>query len=342
MSATLARMLGKPETQVAKFIEQMEDKFCSPSHDVRLMAEVNQAVKGKIASLGLDPHDTTAQELYHALQAKFAADAGQIDKALGAGPDTGYKGRLARAIELSKHITGDVQVWTLKPTAAKNLLLSLPPKKLMKQLHYRSIASMLKHENTGELYLLVAYTESSTWQSVFAKTTAHLASNNHTLSSINFVHPEVPRWQALAEPAESPSISNKLTGAVTVWPTRSTVGAPLITLTLMLLQSVRQLGVSIDKYALAAMHPALSWWSNMEHLISAQPTGVISLNMGDVAHNHLYSADYDNSVSRHGAKALWAELTDRYQSLAGEVQQVAETSPSKLMPAAYVAEYQEA
>lgn len=341
MSASLAKMLGKPEAQVAKFIEQMEDKFCYPSHDVRLLDEVDQAVKGKIANLGLDPHDTTAEELYHGLQAKFATDAAQIDKALGVGSNTKYDSRLARAIELSKHVTGNAEVWTLKPTVAKNLLLKLPPKKLMKQLHYRSTISMLKHEDIGKLYLLAPYVESGTWQNALAKATIHLASNDYTLSKINFVHPEVAHWNTASRPTE-PAISDKLTGAVAVWPTKDVMGAPLITLTLMLLQGVRQLGASIDRYAPTAMHPTLSWWANMDHLVSAQPTGAISLNLGDVAHNHLNSVSHENSVTRHGAKALWDELTDRYQSLADEVQQVAETSVEELMPAAYAAEYQEA
>ncbi len=341
MSASLAKALGRPEAQVAKFIEQMEDKFCYPSHDVRLLAEVDQAIRGKIASLGLDPKDTTAEELYHSLQAKFAADAAQIDKTLSVGSNTGYEGHLARAIELSKHITGSAEVWTLKPTVAKNLLLKLPSKKLMKQLRYRSMVSMLKHEDVGKLYLLAPYVESSTWQSAFAKATTHQASNDYTLSMVNFVQPDPASWRAIAEPTE-PVISDKLTGAVTVWPVKGVIGAPLITLTLMLLQAVRQLGIEVDKYALAAVHPALPWWANMEHLVSVQPSGPISLNINDIALNHLSSANHKNSVTRHGAKALWAELTDRYQSLAGEVHQAAETSVEKLMPVAYAAEYQEA
>lgn len=340
MLASLAKMLGKPEVQVVKFIEQMEDKFCYPSHDVRLLAEINHAVRIKIASLGLDPNDTTARELYHALRAKFAADVAQIDKTLGAGPGTRYEGRLARAIELAKYVTSNSEVWTLKSTVAKNLLLKYPPKKLMKQLHYRSTVSMLKHEDVGELYLLAAYAESNNWQNTFARATTHQASNDYTLNKINFVHPESASWQAMAEPDE-PDISNRLTGAVTVWPTKDVTAAPLITLTLILLQGVRQLGVSIDKKALAAVHPALSWWTNMEYLVLAHPSGPISLNLNDVARNHLNSANHKNGTTRHGARALWVELTNRYQSLANEAQQVAETSAERLMPAAHAAEYQE-
>lgn len=338
MSAALARMLGKPEAEVTRFVEYMEDKFGYPSHDVRLLAEVSQTVKNKIASLGLDPHDTTAQELYHALRAKFTADAGQIDKALGAGPDAGYKARLARAIEVAKYVTNDDLVWALKTTTAKNLLLDLPPKKLMKKLHYRSTPSMLKHEDTPELYLLAPYTESNTWQYTFSKTAGHRTSNDYILSPINFVHPEVARWQAIARPAE-PKLSSKLTGAASLWPTRSVMSAPLITLTLMLLQSVRQLGVNIDKKALAAVHPALAWWTSMDYLISSQPEA-ISLNIDDVAYNHLNALSHENSVSHHGAKALWQELADRYQLMANEAEEAAETSVDKLMPAVLAAEYQ--
>ncbi len=341
MSVSLAKMLGKPEVEVAKFVAEMEDKFCYPSHDLRLLSEVNQAVKGKVASLGLDPHDTTAEELYHALQAKFVADASQVDKALGIKPDTNFDGRLAKAIEVTKHITGSAEVWALKPTAAKNLLLSLPPKKLMKQLHYRSIDSMLKHENIGQLYLLAPYVESNTWQSVFVKTAAHLTSNNYVLNPINFVHPEVARWQAIAEPPKL-NICNKLTGAVSIWPAQSVMTAPLITLSLMLLRNVQQLGANIDKKGLAAVHPALQWWTNMDHLVSLRGEGLVSLNIHDVAHNQLNSVAHENSVARHGAKALWAELADRYQSMASDVEQTAENEAEKLMPAVLAAEYQEA
>ncbi|MDO8591516.1 MAG: hypothetical protein Q7R60_01145 [bacterium] len=341
MSRILSRLIDRPEDEVKTIISRLEATHGYPSHDVRLLAEVNQAVKAKIASLGLDPQDTTAPELYRGLQAKFVADADKIDKAMAMKPDAGFGGRLTRAIELSKHVTGDAQVWTLKPTAAKNLLLSLPPKKLMKQLHYRSTASMLKHQDIGELYLLAPRVESSSWQSALARACSHLASNNYALSPINFVHPEVGHLKAIADLPKL-NICNKLTGAVTIWPAKSVTYAPLITLTLMLLQSVRQLGVNIDKRALATVHPALAWWANTDHLVSPHPTGSISLNINDVAHNHLNSANHENSISHHGAKVLWAELSDRYQSLGSDIENTLEDQISKLIPAQLAAQLQEA
>lgn len=339
MSVGLAKMLSKPEAQVAKFIGQMEDKFGNPSHDVRLLVEVNQAVRGKIASLGLDPKDTTEQELYHALLAKFAATAGQVDKALGLKINSEFDSRLSRAIGVAKHLTSNAQLWALKSSAAKNLLLSLPPKKLMGQLHYRSSVSMLKHENIGELYLLAPYAESNTWQSELTKAATRLASNNYGLYPINFIHLRAARCHNFIELAGL-NVCNKLTGSAGLWPSKKLSSAPVITMVLMLLQSATELGASIDKKALAAVHPALQWWNNNDYLVSAPTGGPTSLNINDVAHNHLNSASHENSAAQHGAKELWVELAGRYQSLAGEVQQSAETSVETLIPAALAAQYQ--
>jgi hypothetical protein len=76
----------------------------------------------------------------------------------------------------------------------------------------------------------------------------------------------------------------------------------------------------------------------MEHLVSPER---VSLNINDVAHNHLNSLSHEDSATHHGAQALLAELTGRYQSLAGEVQQAAQDSAEKLMPATFAEQYQE-
>ncbi len=341
MSKTLSRLLGRSEEEIAAAVSKLEASFGYPSHDVRLLVEVNQAVRDKIASLGLDPKDTTEQELYHALLAKFAATAGQVDKALGLKIDSDFDSRLSRAIGVAKLLTGNAQVWALKPSAAKNLLHSLPPKKLMGQLHYRSSISMLKHENIGELYLLAPYAESNTWQNELSKTAARLASNNYGLYPVNFVHLRAARCHNFIEPTGL-NVYNKLTGSAGLWPSKKLTNAPVITMVLMLLQSVTELGASIDKKALAAVHPALQWWNNNDYLVSAPAGRPVSLNVNDVAHNHLNSASHENSAAQHGAKELWAELAGRYQSLASEMQQAAENEVEKLMPAALAAQYQEA
>ncbi|MBI1952339.1 hypothetical protein HYS42_01285 [Candidatus Saccharibacteria bacterium] len=335
MSVRLAKMLGKSEAEVAEFVERMEDKYGYPSHDLHLQSEVNHAARTKITDLGLDPHDTSAEELYQALQAKFAADAGQIDKALGIKTDAGFDERMPRAIEVAKHITGSAQVWALKSTTARKMLLNSPPKKLMKQLHYRTLDSMLKREDIGELFVLAPFAESNNWQSVMAKVAASRSSSDYALSPINFVHISASNYQNIVEPTDL-NISDRITGSIAVWPSEKLSDTPVITMILMLLQSARQLGVSFSSKALAQIHPVLHWWFDIEHLISAHPEQPVSFNIADVAHNHLNHLPHKDGTTHHGAKLLWAELTERYQSMGDKI----EDEIGKLMPPVLAAEYQ--
>lgn len=332
-------MLAKPEKEVADFVGRMEDKLCYPNHDIRLVDEVNQAVKQKVASLGLDPHDTTGQELYHSLQAKFASDTKLTDKALGIAPEDGFEARLSRAIEIAKHVVGEVEVWALKPTKARSVLQDLPPKKVMKQFGYRSLDSMLKRENVGELYLMAPYVESHAWQVNFAKAIVRLSSSDYGLQAINFVQPTAGKWDSLPEPPDL-NICNKQTGSLTIWPNKSTPSAPVISLSLVLLRSVAQLGINYDVQSLAAVHPSLHWWTSMNHLISLHEEGPVSLNIHDVAHNHLNSLSHQDSAAYHGAQALWGELANRYNDVSGGIGQAVEDELSNLMPAQLAAEYE--
>ena len=338
MFTKLALMLGKPQKEIADYIAQMEDKLCYPSHDVRLLAEVTQGVKQKIASLGLDPHDTTASELYHALQAKFGRDAALTDKALSISHEDGFAVRISRAIEICQQVIGKSELWALRPTKARSVLRDLPPKKLMKQFGYRSAESMLKRENIGELYLMAPYVESGAWQANFTKLTARLPSNDYGLQPINFVQPQLDKWSSLPEPSDL-NICNQQTGSLTVWPAKSLAGAPVIALSLMLLRSAVQLGVKADLKSLAAVHPSLHWWANASHLISLDSGNPVSLNIHDVAHNQLNSLAHEESVAHHGAKALWDELANRYDTLGDDIGQVVEDEISNLMPAEMAKEY---
>src|SRR3989344_3214549 len=129
MSAHLSKLVGKAEKVVTQFITEMEDKFGNPSADVRLLAEINRLARQKTAELGLDPRDTTGEELYHALGARFDRDAKQIDRAIGISPDMSLGQRIDRALQFVQHAHGRDEVWALKYVPAKQLLRASPPKK---------------------------------------------------------------------------------------------------------------------------------------------------------------------------------------------------------------------
>jgi hypothetical protein len=341
MSVHLAKMLGKSQAEVAEFVQKMESKAGYPSHDIRLHEEISKSARNKTASLGLDPEDTIAQELYHSLQAKYHTDARAIDKALGVDASTSFDDKLIKAVDLASHVIGSQEVWSLKSTVAKSLLVANPPKKVMKKLHYRSVDSMLKHENVGKLSILAHNFESKSWQNSFAKSASHLNTNDCVLAPINFVHLASDICSSVSQPPQM-SISDKPTGSIGLWPVKNASDVPLISMILSLLQGAQELGIKADQTAVAKLNPALHWWSNANHHFSTHPEGAVSFNINDVAHNHMNNNDHAGSATHHGAKALWEELSLRYQELSDEVEEVAQDEFSKLMPMQLAAELQEA
>jgi hypothetical protein len=82
MSKALATMLNEDSKTVNDVIEKLESLAGYSSEDVRLLARVNQEAASKISSLGLDPADTTGEEIFHALQVKLQSDVAHIARSL--------------------------------------------------------------------------------------------------------------------------------------------------------------------------------------------------------------------------------------------------------------------
>src|SRR3989344_1896772 len=146
MSKNLARLLAREETEITKSIAKLEELCGFPSEDVRLLAENKQKLRAKVHQLGLDVDDTTDQELYHALRARFERDSQMLDKALGVDSGTKLEERINKAVQLVNHCASTDEVWVVKNLVAKSTLTKLPPKHVAKVLHYRSIASMIKRQ----------------------------------------------------------------------------------------------------------------------------------------------------------------------------------------------------
>src|SRR4051794_14259749 len=88
----IAKLLDESEAELSKLLADLENKNGLPSHDARHIATVHQSVRSKLADLNLDPDDSTAAELYHALLVKFEADSQKFDEAYGtAGADFDHK-----------------------------------------------------------------------------------------------------------------------------------------------------------------------------------------------------------------------------------------------------------
>ncbi len=200
MSRVLAHLLGRPEVELASELSNYERASGQPGVDVRLIAELSATVHRKMRELGLDPHDTTAKELYHALQALV----GQHDEFLAAilkAPDphdvTAVLPRLAQAVS---GLSVAKECWAIKHSVLKKLLKKQPPKHVMKQLGYRSLDSMLKRENPAVLLATARFAETPAWLTKFVKQYKKLQSSDFEHREVEIVCLEGKRWGKLADP----------------------------------------------------------------------------------------------------------------------------------------------
>lgn len=196
-----------------------------PSHDIRLSTEVLQASKGKLRQLGLDPDDTTSRELYHALQERVKADDAVLEKALRTRAATYVSAEgdvVAGMIHALQELPFDRSCYALKPSVLKSLLKKQPPKRAMKQLGYRSLESLLKHESYAHIMTAAWISESAGWRKGFLDSYKVLLPKDFETRQISFSMPQGRKWSKLAEDIVANNrhnlISFKELGAIVLLP----------------------------------------------------------------------------------------------------------------------------
>jgi hypothetical protein len=239
MTRYLSSALGAQQPLFSQSILELERASGRPSADIRLSSEVMQKVRVKIAELGLDPQDTTGPELYHALQDRLKHDERLVRNALAIAEDATSADVLARVQKFFDGHEATRSTFALKSTAAKRLLKKKVPKNVMKQLGYRSLDSMLKHEPVAAVYAAAAIVESASWHKAFREQYSKLQSSDFEQRHISLVYPKSKRWSALSEQFVQTSKHNILCfrelGAVVVLPLSAKVGGLAITTILLAL-----------------------------------------------------------------------------------------------------------
>ncbi len=202
MTRFLSESLGAPEPFFRLGLRRLEAANNNPKTDIRFSTEVLHATKDKLRQLGLDPHDTTAQELYHTLQERIKDDDARLVKTLRtrAAIHVSADGDVvAGMIHVLQELPDSKRCFALKASSLKTLFKKQPPKKAMKQLGYRSLDSCLKHETPVLLLTAAWLCESSAWQNHFREQYKHLKPNDFEDRSITIVRASYKRWPDLAE-----------------------------------------------------------------------------------------------------------------------------------------------
>lgn len=156
-------ILEAEEPFFTQSLREMEFLSGKKNIDVKLTADIMEKSSAAIRGLGLDPKDTTDRELYHALNQKIKLHNENLAESLGFKDSGLVKDIIPELIKIVEQTDINLSCWALKRSVAKDMLRNMPPKKMMKQLGYRSIESMFKNENFDEVYVALRFSEGEDW-----------------------------------------------------------------------------------------------------------------------------------------------------------------------------------
>ena len=239
MTRVLSELLGAKEPMFQRSLSRLESASGHTSNDVRLTAELNQAVRLKLRQLGLDPKDTTGQELYHALAQRLKADDARLCQTLTEKFGAKSDNSVAQVAAALQKVPVPRSVYALKNTVAKRLMKKTVPKHVMKQLGYRSFDSMLKHEQPASLMAAAWVSESASWHKAMSDNYKKLQASDFEIRDLQVLCPDAKRWEALTkslvETHRHTVLSAKELGAVVLLPTAGSQSPPAATTVTLLL-----------------------------------------------------------------------------------------------------------
>ncbi|HVV67368.1 MAG TPA: hypothetical protein VHB72_04890 [Candidatus Saccharimonadales bacterium] len=213
MTKFLSQMLEAPEPYFRLGLQKLEAAAGHPNTDIRFSLDMSQAAKDKLRELGLDPNDTTPEELYHVLQSKIKADDKHLTKTLRTLAATHVSAEadpIAGMIHAIKDLPDSKRCFALKASALKSILKKVPPKKAMKQLGYRSLDSFLKHEAPVSILAAAALSEDDSWHRRLRDKYKKLQAGDFESRSIQIVQLDSGRWRELAQKALADNKHNVL------------------------------------------------------------------------------------------------------------------------------------
>lgn len=245
MTRYLSEALGAEEPVFSQGIQQLEQAGGLPSADVRLTAQAMQATRIKITELGLDPQDTTAEELYAALHERIKHDDLLVRSALRIDDQASASTILSTVTQRVLKTKAHTNAFALKASVAKRLLKKKAPKNAMKKLGYRSLESMLKHEPVAQIYAAAVIAESANWHKAFREQYNKLQAGDFEMRPMNVVVPGAKRWAAFgaqfAAHAKHPFLTFKELGAVVVLPMQDQVDGLAITTMLLTIHELNEI-----------------------------------------------------------------------------------------------------
>lgn len=163
MAKILRDLLEATEPTFTLSIRQLEKLSGESGVDTRLIGDIAMKMRSSIVELGLDPTDSTGQEIYAALMSRIADDNQRIAKMIGGKDPDNVAEMIPLIVKAVEKMKINRQVWVLKHEVARRLLTEMPPERLIKQLGYDSAEDMLDNEDIDEVYTAIRFSEGDDW-----------------------------------------------------------------------------------------------------------------------------------------------------------------------------------
>lgn len=199
MAGILSDLLGAEEPLFSLSLRQLERASGEQGRDVQLIGEIIQKMRYSTGVLGLDPTDTTGPELYAAQMLRIEQDNSRLASILGSDTPDDIVAVAPLIADRVRTGVSDSPVWVLKHVEAKKLLQGMPPKKLMKQLGYRSVDSLIKHESVDELFMAIRFSEGDAWLKKFNAQFARLAPSDFESRPLSVLVMDADKYGKLAQ-----------------------------------------------------------------------------------------------------------------------------------------------
>lgn len=192
VSRILRQLLNQDDALFAIYLSKLEQMAGKPAIDVRLTAEILSTTRHKISSLGLDPDDSTGEELFAALQSKVLECDDALQSYLG---HPSSSDEAAKKIDtMVKEIVDSSELWCVKTSVLKVQLKKNPPKKVMKAFRFQSIDSMNKRMDIAEVVFAARILESKTWWTKQKKLLESLTAKDFEKTKLRAIYLKDARW----------------------------------------------------------------------------------------------------------------------------------------------------
>lgn len=255
MSKLIAQLLQADQRSFARIIQRLESMCLQPGIDTKLTTEIITGAREKVRRLGLDPVDSTREELYYGLLAKARNDDKSLRAKLGITESTPPAEAAQKIASATDRLLKKDLVICMVPSAVKKLLKAVPPKRTLRTLHFRSIDSVLKREDPYILYALAVRLEDASWHAQVQARMKRLQPREASESHVQVL--SLPTsWLEKLEKIKFDSVIEPVAeiGAVLILPTMplSVAGSVLLT-TCLVLQASQRLAVESLPYRTRAL-----------------------------------------------------------------------------------------